>query len=407
MRAKLVPLLVLLPVVAAGCASTAPSRPASTPTAAPAGSSCTGCPAAPTWACCNPQDGCKADDCGYIQPHPAPPSTICEENTGRQCEDGLPPVAGRQCEFGTPPVMGACGCTIPDDPPCGLGPARPGQVQFVVIGDWGDSCCKPSCANLVADMIKRWNDRWPIDFILTTGDNFYPNGDQAAFNCSMPMYDWISPHPVAGQPAHFLPSLGNHDLYDGCCGKPYQDYFQALGGGSSQTPRYYEYSAPGDLIDVYALNADKSEPDGITAGSRQGKWLQDELLSRFGQVPWHIVYFHEPPFSTHDKGFEPEMDWPFQAWGATLVLNGHVHAYERIVRNAFTYVTNGIGGIKSYDHITQPEGCTPTTGSQVRYNGSSGALIGVATANELRFCLMALDRANPGGVCIDNFSFKK
>lgn len=57
--------------------------------------------------------------------------------------------------------------------------------------------------------------------------------------------------------------------------------------------------------------------------------------------------------------------------------------------------------------LTLPEGCTPTAGSQVRYNGSSGALIGVATANELRFCLMALDRANPGGVCIDNFTFKK
>ena len=101
------------------------------------------------------------------------------------------------------------------------------------------------------------------------------------------------------------------------------------------------------------------------------------------------------------------MDWPFAEWGASIVLNGHVHAYERIVLDGFTYVTNGIGGVKGVDYITPENGCTPAEGSVVQYNGSVGAMIGVATATELRFCLLAVDRDNPDGVCIDNFSLSR
>ena len=43
----------------------------------------------------------------------------------------------------------------------------------------------------------------------------------------------------------------------------------------------------------------------------------------------------------------------------------------------------------------------------MQYNGSVGAMIGVATENELRFCLMAVDANNPDGVCIDNFTITK
>jgi hypothetical protein len=95
------------------------------------------------------------------------------------------------------------------DTPCGLGPRQPGTIQLVVIGDWGDNCCQPNCAHYVADMIKKWNDRWPLDFIMTTGDNFYPDGSQEALDASMPMYDWIGPRPVSGQTPRRPTSCGS------------------------------------------------------------------------------------------------------------------------------------------------------------------------------------------------------
>lgn len=355
---------------------------------------CPDCPPAPSWAKCVPNSG-PGPGCGYIKPQPQPPPFGCDQSFGMQCVDG-PPVAGPA------PI----GCTNLGSTPCGLGPKQPGAIQFVVIGDWGDNCCQPSCAGLVADMIKRWNDRWPLDFIMTTGDNFYPDGSEEALKASISLYDWIGTQPVSGQTPHFFPTLGNHDFYQGCCATPYQNYFQALGAYSpTGTPRYYKYSLPGGLIDLYSLNADSSEPDGITQNGRQAQWLLGQLAQP-GGATWRIVFFHEPPFTSHTGANEPQMNWPFARWGATLVLTGHVHAYERIVLDDFTYVTNGLGGVKGLDNITPKQGCTPTAGSQVVYNGSVGALIGVATAGELRFCMMALDRDHPDGVCIDNFSFK-
>jgi Calcineurin-like phosphoesterase len=407
-------LLSLLLAWTAGCASTPPPAPASTvrrdplastrnappspvkqASAAAAASTCPGCPPPPSWARCSP-DG-PAPGCGYIAPGPPPPPQPgCDQSFGMQCADGQPPVAG----------PAPAGCTISSDTPCGLGPRQPGMIQFAVIGDWGDSCCQPSCASFVANMIKGWNNRWPLDFIMTTGDNFYPDGSATALAASMPMYDWIHPQPVSGQTPTFFPTLGNHDFYEGCCAKPYQDYFQALGAYSpTGTPRYYKYSLPGGLIDLFSLNADASEPDGITPSGKQAQWLQAALAQ--STANWKIVFFHEPPFSSHVGGTEPQMDWPFASWGATLVLTGHVHAYERIVLNDFTYVTNGLGGVKGLDNITPAQGCTPTQGSQVVYDGSVGAMIGVATASELRFCMIAVDRTHPDGVCIDNFSFKR
>jgi len=34
-------------------------------------------------------------------------------------------------------------------------------------------------------------------------------------------------------------------------------------------------------------------------------------------------------------------------------------------------------------------------------------MIGVATRDELRFCLTVLDRDHPDGVCIDSFTIRK
>lgn len=62
------------------------------------------------------------------------------------------------------------------------------------------------------------------------------------------------------------------------------------------------------------------------------------------------------------------MQWPYQAWGATAVLAGHDHTYERILMGDFLYLVNGLGGRSIY-----PFG-TPIPGSVVRYNDDYGAL---------------------------------
>ena len=57
-----------------------------------------------------------------------------------------------------------------------------------------------------------------------------------------------------------------------------------------------------------------------------------------------------------------DMRWPFQAWGASAVVAGHAHSYERIMIAGFPYFVNGAGG-----HGTTAFDITPVAGTVVRY----------------------------------------
>src|SRR5438067_20338 len=78
---------------------------------------------------------------------------------------------------------------------------------------------------------------------------------------------------------------------------------------------------------------DSHEPDGYATTSKQGQWLQAQLPA--STAPWKVVYSPHPPYSSGYFGNTPVMQWPFQQWGATAVLSGSDHDYERIVLNGF------------------------------------------------------------------------
>jgi hypothetical protein len=145
-------------------------------------------------------------------------------------------------------------------------------------------------------------------------------------------------------------------------------------------------------VHVFALDSDINEPDGTTSASIQGNWLQQELAT--SSAPWKLVYFHHPPYSSGPHGSTMDMQWPFEAWGATAVLAGHDHTYERIIRNGFPYFVNGLGGSSIYTF-----GRRPVTGSVVRYNGDYGAMLVDASADTLRFQFITR-----GGTLVDIYT---
>ena len=127
----------------------------------------------------------------------------------------------------------------------------------------------------------------------------------------------------------------------------------------------------------FALNSDSREVDGVGRSSMQAQWLQAKLAE--STSPWKVVYMHHPPYAS--TNFDPVdwIRWPFQEWGADIVLSGHDHFYERLDVDGFPYVINGLGGGPIY-----PFGGTHP-GSLVRYNNDYGALFVEATENRLAF----------------------
>jgi len=247
--------------------------------------------------------------------------------------------------------------------------APPPVLRFAVIGDYGYAG-QPEAD--VATLV----DRWQSEFIITVGDNNYLWGEAATIDSNIGQYyaNYIYPYtgsyPSSATHNRFFPSLGNHDWYT-TGAQPYLDYFTLPGN-----ERYYDFIwGP---VHFFALDSDAQEPDGITYDSIQGQWLQTQLAN--STSPWKLVYTHFPPYSSSAvHGSYPVMQWPFAAWGATAVLTGHDHTYERLLVDGIPYFVNGLGGRSIYEFGN------PVPESIIRFNDDYGAMLVEATETWITF----------------------
>jgi tartrate-resistant acid phosphatase type 5 len=255
-------------------------------------------------------------------------------------------------------------------------------ARFAVIGDYG--LAGPN-ERAVADLVETWTP----DFVVTTGDNNYPDGKATTIDENIGQYyhEFIAPYTgsygAGAETNRFYPSLGNHDWHPRGA-QPYLDYFTLPGN-----ERYYDVAR--GPVHLFAIDSDPSEPDGVTSDSTQGQWLQGALAASSGC--WDLVFFHHPAFSSGQHGSTSEMQWPFQAWGADAVLNGHDHLYERLLVDGFPYFVDGLGGAEIYQFQT------PVPGSQVRYNATFGAMLVVATRTTITYQFIAID-----GTVVDTYT---
>jgi hypothetical protein len=252
-----------------------------------------------------------------------------------------------------------------------------------VIGDYGIAGDdEQAVANLVIS--------WDPDFIITTGDNNYPDGAAETIDINIGQYyhDFIGNYQgtfgSGAERNRFFPTLGNHDWTTDDA-QPYFDYFTLPGN-----ERYYDVTW--GFVHLFAVNSDSREPDGIGRSSIQAAWLKDSLAS--SDATWKIVFMHTPPFSSGIHGSILAVQWPYAEWGATTVIAGHDHLYERLIIDGFPYFVNGLGG--------SPARYTfgiPLPGSQVRYRDDHGAMLVEAHVDSIHFKFIAVS-----GEIIDSYS---
>ena len=239
--------------------------------------------------------------------------------------------------------------------------------RFAAIGDYGLAGVPE---REVSELVKSWNP----DFIITLGDNNYELGDSTTIDQNIGQYYHEYIHNYKGRygPSastnRFFPSLGNHDYYTNN-GEPYRDYFTLPGNG-----RYYDF-VRGE-VHFFAIDSDPKEPDGTSATSVQGRWLQAALAASTAR--WKVVYMHHAPYSSGVHGNTPPLQWPFREWGASVVLAGHDHHYERLLVDGLPYFVNGLGGRSRYQlaptHVPQ---------SQFSFNADYGAMLLTANTDSL------------------------
>lgn len=270
------------------------------------------------------------------------------------------------------------------------------EIVFAIIGDYGANTIHEK---QVSQLVHSWNPQ----FIITTGDNNYNSGENIDDDIGQFYSDFIGNYQgVYGKGSEknrFYPSLGNHDrkleeLVDDLP-KYYLDYFPSLREYRALHGNKMYYDFEEGFIHFFVL-------DSLTHHTKNWKetiqpyWLKDQLEN--STSTFNIVYFHHPPFTNTAVGLA-EVNWPFQEWGADIVISGHAHTYERFDKNGFPYVVNGLGGhndmhcLAGEDQIRcksiPPQTKDPDT--VIAYNSNWGAMLVSSTNNFLNFTFIDIN----------------
>ena len=237
------------------------------------------------------------------------------------------------------------------------------STTFAVVGDFG---LPGNPERDVANLIHSWNPA----FVATTGDNnYFAAGEwDAAIGqyYSRYIYNYRGSYGPGSPTRRFFPALGNHDYEAGIDG--YLDYFDLPGN-----ERYY--STRQGPVELFVLNSNTQEPDGRSATSTQGKWLQNALAD--STAPWKLVFLHHPAYAS--GGTSTTLSWPYNQWGADAILQGHAHNYERLEVDGLPVFVNGLGGAAIHGFGTA------SPDSLLRYNADYGAMKVTADPDSIRF----------------------
>ena len=145
---------------------------------------------------------------------------------------------------------------------------------------------------------------------------------------------------------------GNHD-YDGFYDTLRADHYLAVARPYDHRPWFAWSCGP---VRFMAIDVNTEFPIGVDPSSAQGRWIVREASSRaWRDARWRVLVVHQPPWSRSWAGYEG--DEAVRAWvrrlsaggGLDLVIAGHSHAYERLVRQVDgrpvqVLITGGAGG---------------------------------------------------------------
>jgi tartrate-resistant acid phosphatase type 5 len=221
-----------------------------------------------------------------------------------------------------------------------------GGLSFLVIGDWGTG---GAGQRALAAELARTAARTGAQFVISTGDNFYPKGVRSIGDAG-----WITKFEVVyRQEALQIPwfiALGNHD---------HQGSVKAQIAYSTKSSRwrlpapYYAIRKPldqGEHAEFFFLDTTpirRAHRLGLSRvfGNRQMRWLEKALAESTAR--WKIVIGHHAVFSGGRHGNTPALERAlpplFERYGVQAYFNGHDHHLEHSVFEGRHYFTSGAG----------------------------------------------------------------
>lgn len=239
------------------------------------------------------------------------------------------------------------GLTVPDS-----------ATSFLAMGDWGR--CGEYFQKEVADQLGKASVSVDASFIISTGDNLYPDGvastDDPLWNKS---YEDIYHQFSLQKPWYVV--LGNHDYIT----NPQAEVDYTKKSARWHMPqRYYSLKVPikngggkqilfvfldtSPLIDKYYADASYENNVKTQDTAAQMAWLKNTLSDADASIRWRFVVGHHPLFTSGKRIRSPEtiqlrkrMKSIFDTYKVDAYICGHEHQQEYLTEGSTQYFISG------------------------------------------------------------------
>jgi tartrate-resistant acid phosphatase type 5 len=236
-------------------------------------------------------------------------------------------------------------------------------LRFFAIGDWGRNGGYHQ--KDVAEQMNKMGDHFKPSFIISTGDNFYPNGVP-----SITDKQWKTSFEDIYSGAHlqcpWYLVLGNHDYR----GTPQAEIEYTKKQGRWRMPaRYYTVTEKvNDSTDARFIFLDTNplvirnhgyySDMALQDTVQQLRWLDSVLVHAKEQ--WKIVVAHHPIYSSNPRHGNSErlivlLKPKLEKYGVQLYLSGHDHDLQhQQPKGTVDYVVSGAGSQtrRTSEHLT-------------------------------------------------------
>lgn len=216
-------------------------------------------------------------------------------------------------------------------------------MRFLVIGDWGTGG-KGQAG--VAEAMIRTAERHGCDYVISTGDNIYPNGVTSADD---EQWDrkFVKMYHDRGLRQPFFPTLGNHDYK---LEPEAQIAYSKINPQWRFPSRYYTQrleSPDGTTVQIFALDTQRVQTGVEGVAAEQSAWLDRELAASDAQ--WKIVFGHHMLYSNGIYGNLKRIRGAFEEilkkHDVPLYLCGHDHDIQLLQPvDGVSYLVSGGGG---------------------------------------------------------------
>lgn len=213
------------------------------------------------------------------------------------------------------------------------------SFQFVV---YGDTQIYDERHTFVVEKILENEELKPI-FIIKPGDHTEEGTSENSWHNFLE-----STYPLSSQIPYYL-VLGNHERNS----LLYYRAFALPKGGGDYSKRWYSF----DYGNAHFIILDSNILESSSLYKKQMEWLENDLKDNQDKK-FTFVIFHHPFWTTATEYGSMEENLPqghfntknwlplFKKYNVDVVINGHIHAYERHFRDGIMFITTGGGGAK-------------------------------------------------------------